>query len=64
MNMIQTKEDDLFLERGGNTGDEEDEVDEEEDYTVGSRGIANTTLRKSAAYSLGLFSKSFQEETF
>ena len=67
LNMIQTKEDDLFLERGGKgvDGDEDEEEGEEEDYTVGGgRGSANTTLRRSAAYSIGLFSKSFQEETY
>lgn len=64
-NIIQTKEDDLFLERGANKAEEEvDEDEEDEDYTVGRDGAANTTLRKSAAYSLAQFSKTFQEETY
>ena len=68
-NIIQTKEEDLFLELGNgkeNNNAEEDEFDEEddEDYTVGRGGAANTTLRKSSAYTLAQFSKTFQEETY
>ena len=69
-NLIQTKDDDLVLERGGtgnqadNDDDEEEDAAEDEDYFVGRVGTANTTLRKSAGYTLALFSKSFQEETY
>ena len=65
-NLIQTKEDDLILERGDGSGgmqneeeEEGEDFEEEQDFTVGRGGSANTTLRKSAAYSLALFSKSF-----
>ena len=65
-NIIQTKEEDLFLELGDGKVDsaDEDELDKEEDYTVGRGGASNTTLRKSAAYTLAQFSKTFQEETY
>ena len=51
---------------GGDTGKEEEDedVDDDEDYTVGRGGAANTTLRKSAAYTIAQFSKTFQEETY
>ena len=51
----------MILERGGTKDDDEDELEdgEEEDYEVGRGGSANTTLRKSAAYSLAQFSKTF-----
>ena len=65
-NIISTKEADLFLERtgGGKDEEEDEEEDEDEDYSVGRGGAANTTLRKSAAYTLAQFSKTFQEETY
>ena len=61
-NIIQTKEEDLFLELGdGKVNDTEEELDQEddEDYTVGRGGASNTTLRQSAAYALAQFSKTF-----
>lgn len=55
-NIISTKESDLYLERadGAEENDLEDEENEEdeEDYSVGRGGSGNTTLRKSAAYTL------------
>ena len=61
MEVIQTKESDLWLEKGG---EEESDGEEggEEGYEIG-KGYLNTTLRKSACYTLGQFSKVFQEET-
>ena len=63
-NIIQTKEDDLVLERDDGNGqaanDDEELENEEEDYTVGfGSGSGNTTLRRSAAYALAQFSKTF-----
>lgn len=72
-NIIKTKEDDLFHDLGDGKQrreeeaevDEEDEYCDDDDYTIDSRGRpGNRTLRKSAAYSLAQFSKTFQEETF
>ena len=65
-NIIQTKENDTFLERNtdkeeedGEGEDDDAEDNEKEDYSVERGGSANTTLRKSAAYTLALFSKTF-----
>ena len=62
-NIIQTKEDDLVLERDGGDGqaaNDDEELEDEEDYTVGfGSGSGNTTLRRSAAYALAQFSKTF-----
>lgn len=66
-NTIQTKEDDLILERGDGSGavhDDDEDAEEDEDFTSGRGGSLNTTLRKSAAYTLAAFSKSFQDETY
>lgn len=54
MEIMESRDADLVDERQ-NAQQEEDSGDE---YEVES-GSANTTLRKSAAYALGAFSKSF-----
>jgi len=61
-NTIQTKEDDLIFERGGEGSYEAEEgldAVEEVDFFGALEGSGNTTLRKSAAYTLILLSRSF-----
>ena len=48
------------MERNDGVANNEDEEADEEDFSEGFRGDStNTTLRKSAAYSLAQFSKTF-----
>ena len=61
MEVIKTKESDVWQEKRGEE-ESEDEEGGEEGYEIG-KGYLNTTLRKSACYTLGQFSKVFQEET-
>ena len=61
MEVIKTKESDVWQEKRGEE-ESEDEEGGEEGYEI-RKGYLNTTLRKSACYTLGQFSKVFQEET-
>ena len=60
MNIIETKDEDATL-----TPNEKDENEDEDEENYDIRfGSQNTTLRKSAAYTLGAFSKMFPQQTF
>ena len=59
MSIIDTKESDLYQQK------KEEEYDEEEaeEGFEKDRGLYNATLRKSACYTLGQFSKVYQDDT-